>query len=746
MTSPASSRTSYSPHIMTYPSGMEIEQLEESTPITEVSPSPLHRNPLPVTPSIPSLNNPLSRIARGRIFGEYHKGPDIGEKLGHWGDEYLTFSAKFSELNEKLILLLKNRPANIAEWPAYEKRIQEVLWERFYAAQGMNDPAAQLAKRTDREHLRGYYYHDKITKQGKEILQQFHPIVIEMPDLYEKMKNRHYELVADSQEKLTFAKQWSEFKTTEEEFLKLSKIVYDSTIAQELRDASKIQLEEHKKTLDEQIKKLVEYSQSANVVISPDIKTIQDSLNLKHKRAQFYAKSDLENLRELETLFREGSTEYFFKSLTYQHKLIDEGRFSDAEQYALEWIKTVPQDAHWQDIQQMSDLFLQAIQQGNRNSLSSFQEALSVLLQNRPDLHLDSSNITPLNTESEVNGAQAIALLQGQLFCMDQDTSFAAGACYRDCEALMPSESTWKHMRALFHISTLQWAKARAYLNDLPTEQANFIRREIVYGRRNLLSLGIGLFSWGTNCVLQHAKETRFVQMQKSGHSFVEGLNIFLGLACNPVATETALAFFVDYSEGIPLSLNVSSYVLGTLTVAQLGAHFIFSKQLKRANNEEDRNKKTKIARAMNGGFQLLDAGWRVSGLVSAANIGTSLLGVGGIISAASSLISTYDEIRGNERSSDFLAMLKTARRVGNLIIPFDLVFRNPTTSLNVIRWTASSIGAEQLAAHIPKFFLTIPAYVGPVVTLSVIAVYGVFDFSKTRAACLMEKAQQLCL
>ncbi|MDE3046673.1 MAG: hypothetical protein KGJ02_08570, partial [Verrucomicrobiota bacterium] len=479
MTSPTTSRTSYSPHIMTYPSGMKIEQLEESTPITEASPSPLHRNPLLATPSIPSLNNSLSHIARGRIFGEYHKGPSIGEKLGHWGDEYLTFSAKFNELNEKLLLLLENRPANIEEWPVYEKRIQEVLWERFYAAQGMNDPATQLAKRSDREHIRKYYG-DEITKQGKEILQQFHPIVIKMPDLYEKMKNRHYELVADSQEKLAFAEQWSEFKTTEEGFLKLSKIVCDSTIAQELRDASKIQLEEHKKTLDEQIKKLVECSQSANVLISPDINTIQDSLNLKHEITQFYAQSDLENLRELETLFRIGSPEYLFKSLTYQHKLINEGRFSHAEQYALEWIKTVPQDAHWQDIEQMSDLFLQAIQKGNRNSLSGFQEALNIWMQNRPDLHLDSSNITPLNTEGGVNGAQAMALLQGQLFCIGQDTSFAAGACYRDCESLMPNEATWKHMRALFQISTLQWAKARAYLNDLPPEQANFIRREIV--------------------------------------------------------------------------------------------------------------------------------------------------------------------------------------------------------------------------------------------------------------------------
>jgi hypothetical protein len=195
-------------------------------------------------------------------------------------------------------------------------------------------------------------------------------------------------------------------------------------------------------------------------------------------------------------LIKENPDEYLRQAALYQYKLLEKKDETAVLAFGKSWIKNLPKEATWEQVESMSLIMLEAAKKSEDTDLIEYRVAVEQWLKEHPlSENPDSVPVTPAQATSPW-GRRTYVLGLLYLYNPKLDLSPEAFQLYQSCSSLYPDQHSWKVAQALYHISTLQWLEAEQLLADLPKDDAS-VRKAQRYlsdnRRERICSAGLDL-------------------------------------------------------------------------------------------------------------------------------------------------------------------------------------------------------------------------------------------------------------
>ena len=527
----------------------------------------------------------------GKILFDYFsqkKIDNVKYKYKTYQNNFENKLSKLKDINERLAAL--TLPTCLQDIPEYERRKRALLLEEFNDANNMNVENTMLKwlDATNDAHIKKYGFKDmnetnlKIIHQSIENIQTYVKSIIAICS----------ESVKTCELNALYAEQTIDFPNHLNEFNELYKVILDPKTTDQTRTESQIRLNELKITLDQKLLNLADISHLATIHVQIDIVEIQNNLSIQYDNARFYSQTISDNLLELDRL--KNQPRYLDKCVFVQQKLISQNNFEAATNFSKNHINFIPQNANWKDVQVFASLFLQAAQSdanskheavtkgtiskleettqnGERSALLiNFRESLTQWLQSRPDLTLDVASTAPVIGDN-LSGSQAMTLVMGNLYSLQENVGPEAEECFKQCAILMPNDPIWPMNKALCHISANEWSEAKDLLEDIArkaTPEQNELIAQIQTKLRQ--SVALSQYQAGSATADVIGLLTHLVKQFRPKSKTVQIVDSIVQTMTDPIAQNWWLTPLVSYPEDLreilpsPDALSIICFALQT--------------------------------------------------------------------------------------------------------------------------------------------------------------------------------------
>ncbi len=224
--------------------------------------------------------------------------------------------------------------------------------------------------------------------------------------------------------------------------------------------------QEYLEAIHEATKKIIEVDIDAQVARAKS----------ESQRRQIWAYSEIEFSLIDQTfpscrdrLIQENPDEYLRQAALYQDKLLETNNESEVLAFGNSWIKNIPKEATWQQVEDMSFIMLRTAKKNENVDLTEYRTAVQQWLKEHPLTdNPDSVDSTPDQASSWGRRTYTLGLLYHHN--ENADPSPEAFQIYQSCSALYPDQHHWKVVQALYHISHRQWVEAKQSLAGLPKD------------------------------------------------------------------------------------------------------------------------------------------------------------------------------------------------------------------------------------------------------------------------------------
>jgi len=217
--------------------------------------------------------------------------------------------------------------------------------------------------------------------------------------------------------------------------------------------------------------------QETKKIVSIDFDTQVSQLKNESQRRKTEAQATLEYNsidqtfpRCRDRLIQENPNEYLRQADLYQYKLLEQKNKTEALAFGNSWIKSLPKEATWQQVENMSFMMLEAANE--QVDLSEFRSSVEQWSREHP---LSDNPTHPTPDQAMTPWGRRTHLL-GLLYLANQNQCPEAFELYKNCGILYPDQQLWKIAQAYHHISQLQCVEAEQLLDDLPKEDPSVIQ------------------------------------------------------------------------------------------------------------------------------------------------------------------------------------------------------------------------------------------------------------------------------
>ncbi len=208
-----------------------------------------------------------------------------------------------------------------------------------------------------------------------------------------------------------------------------------------------------------------------------------------------------------ERLLRENPSEYLRQANLYQHKLLENNDVVAVLTFGELWIKNLPKEASWEQVENMSFVILEAARKTDQADLTEYRAGVEKWLKEHPPSENPALILTSPAQAATPLGQQIHVLGLLYLTSPKLDLSPEAFQVYQNCSILYPDQHLWKVSQAFYLMSKLQWIEAEELLNGLPEEDPSVINA------RKCLS--DHFLSCEVNKVYDHISEFRWIEAEQ---------------------------------------------------------------------------------------------------------------------------------------------------------------------------------------------------------------------------------------
>jgi hypothetical protein len=286
-------------------------------------------------------------------------------------------------------------------------------------------------------------------------------------------------------DELKYAAAKIEEKTDKDHIKKYFKSRYSETWGTQERYID-LQFKEYLEGIHEQAKKILEIDFADQVAQEKNESTRRKT---EAQAMLEFSQIDRTFPSHRDRLFNENPVEYLRQSVLYQDKLFEKQDESAVLDFGNAWIKNLPKEATWEQVEKMS--FIMAQTANGTVDLTEYRVAVEQWLKEHP-LPENPSDSTPQSKSALDRRTYVLGLLC--FYNQKIDLTPEAFQLYKSCSALYPDQQSWKVAQALYHISKLQWEEAEQLLADLPQDDAAVIHTQKYLAdskRDHLCSVGV---------------------------------------------------------------------------------------------------------------------------------------------------------------------------------------------------------------------------------------------------------------
>lgn len=529
-----------------------------------------------------------------------------------------------------------------------------------------------------------------------------------------------------------------------QEWKELLDKIYDSAITDADKQECFTQLKVRKESIDPALSEILKQASGQNEDIHEGCKDLQDIVESDFSRAKFYTDSKNENLVELGELFQSNPKLYRERSLLYEQKLIDQGARQEAVDHGIKWMKSLSQEAPWEDVVQMTNLFIQA----NENSpdASEFLDALNRWVKDQPHLYVDSEDYFPLRRDAE-----HLAIARGSVYSStNRKLSFEAAKCYQIWHMTRPDDLAPKLLLAQFHIANAEWDKSKQIIEKLPDEYSSSLSKYRAAHMFGVYSLPVEM----AGMVILRSTVPFFRRQVLPGSMGDQALDV-LSSAVQGASHQVLRRHWLPYCVGdlCPISEEPLSFIdktsLGIFAV-QMVSPFVLPPIFEFfVPDQETRSTYLQpiidfchpILSLANGGMFTYEA-YRTQTSLSMpmtllASAAVSLVGKG-VLQYIKNLSPTKQ------------AMVMTAMKVSSISQDIGVLYASRSAIASVVSYAAIQCGAQGACSNVGNVLSIIPATAGNPIFITASATsllaYALFiDFPRARTGAVLEEALRRC-
>ncbi len=215
------------------------------------------------------------------------------------------------------------------------------------------------------------------------------------------------------------------------------------------------------------------------IEIDFDTQVTQAQNESQRRKAEVYSVIEFSTINQTfpscrDRLIQENPNEYLRQAALYQHKILEQKEEKEALAFGNAWIKSLPKEATWEQVENMSFMMLEAANTNEKVDLSEYRSAVEQWSREHPlSENPDPTHLTP--DQATTPWGRRTYLL-GLLANQNSDISPEAFQLYQNCGFLYPDQHRWKVVQAYYHISKLQCIEAEQLLDDLPKEDPSVIQ------------------------------------------------------------------------------------------------------------------------------------------------------------------------------------------------------------------------------------------------------------------------------
>ena len=215
------------------------------------------------------------------------------------------------------------------------------------------------------------------------------------------------------------------------------------------------------------------------IKIDFDTQVTQAQSESQRRKAEAYSAIEFSTIDQTfpscrDRLIQENPNEYLRQAALYQHKLLEKKDETEALTFGHAWIKSLPKETTWQQVEDMSFMMLEAANTNEKVDLSEYRSAVEQWSRDHP--LSENPDLAHLNPDLATTPWGQRTYLLGLLANQNSDISSEAFQLYQNCGFLYPNEPLWKVAQAYYHISKLQCVEAEQLLDDLPKEDPSVIQ------------------------------------------------------------------------------------------------------------------------------------------------------------------------------------------------------------------------------------------------------------------------------
>jgi hypothetical protein len=200
-----------------------------------------------------------------------------------------------------------------------------------------------------------------------------------------------------------------------------------------------------------------------------------------------------------EKLLKEKPSEYLRQADLYKSKLLDKKDEAGLFSFGVTWIKNLPQEATWPQVESLSLLMVELAKINPSIDLTEYRKAVQQWLKEHP---LPEISGDP-TSDAVTSPSGRMTYVLGMLYTSNHqplDLSDEAFQIYQSCAVLFPKQKVWKAAQiqvkvtqAVDHIEHLRWEKAQELLADLPQDDPNVkrVQTDLNYYRRERISSAV---------------------------------------------------------------------------------------------------------------------------------------------------------------------------------------------------------------------------------------------------------------
>ena len=205
------------------------------------------------------------------------------------------------------------------------------------------------------------------------------------------------------------------------------------------------------------------------IKIDFDAQVTQAQNESQRRKAEAYSAIEFSTIDQTfpscrDRLIQENPNEYLRQAALYQHKLLEKKDETEALAFGNAWIKSLPQEVTWEQVEDMSFMMIEAAKTNEKVDLSEYRSVVEHWSREHPlSENPDPAHLTP--DQATTPWGRRTHLL-GLLYLSNQnsDVSPEAFQLYQNCGFLYPDQHVWKVAQAYYHISKLQCVEAEQLL------------------------------------------------------------------------------------------------------------------------------------------------------------------------------------------------------------------------------------------------------------------------------------------